>query len=109
MSQSPFPGGPQSSTWPKFIASFDYAFRGLWYTLRTQRNAKVHVIIAILAIVLGIALRISTVEFAIVFVAIRGVFMAELFITFCELCVDVDSPEYHSLAKVVNAVAAGGG
>ncbi len=108
MSQSPFPGGPQSSTWPKFIASFDYAFRGLWYALRTQRNAKVHVTIAILAIVMGIALRISTVEFAIVFVAITGVFMAELFNTVFELCVDLASPEYHPLAKVAKDMAAGG-
>jgi len=108
MSQSPFPGGPQSNAWPKFIASFVYAFRGLWYALRTQRNAKVHVIIAILAIVMGIALHISTVEFAIVFVAITGVFMAELFNTVFELCVDLASPEYHPLAKVAKDMAAGG-
>ncbi len=108
MSQSPFPGVPQSSTWRKFIASFVYAFRGLWYALRTQRNAKVHVIIAILAIVMGIALHISTVEFAIVFVAITGVFMAELFNTVFELCVDLASPEYHPLATVAKDMAAGG-
>ena len=108
MSQSPFPGGPQSSAWPKFIASFVYAFRGLWYALRTQRNAKVHVTIAILAIVMGLALRISAVEFAMVFVAITGVFMAELFNTVFELCVDLASPEYHPLAKVAKDMAAGG-
>jgi len=108
MSQSPFPGGPQSSAWSKFIASFVYAFRGLWYALRTQSNAKVHVTIAILAIVMGIALSISTVEFAIVFVAITGVFMAELFNTVFELCVDLASPEYHPLAKVAKDMAAGG-
>jgi diacylglycerol kinase len=108
MSQSPFPGGPQSGAWPKFIASFVYAFSGLWYALRTQRNARVHVIIAILAIVMGIALHISTVEFAIVFVAITGVFMAELFNTVFELCVDLASPEYHPLAKVAKDMAAGG-
>ena len=108
MSQSPFPGGPQSSAWPKFIASFVYAFSGLWYALRTQRNAKVHVIIAILAIVMGIALRFSAVEFAMVFVAITGVFMAELFNTVLELCIDLASPEYHPLAKVAKDMAAGG-
>ena len=107
MSQSPFPGGPQSSAWPKFIASFVYAFRGLWYALRTQRNAKVHVIIAILAIVMGIALRISTVEFAIVFVAITGVFIAEMFNTVFEICVNLASPDYNPLAKIAKDVAAG--
>lgn len=108
MSHSPSPGGPQSSAWPKFIASFVYAFRGLWYALRTQRNAKVHVTIAILAILMGIALRISTVEFAMVFVAITEVFIAELFNTVFEMCIDLASPEYHPLAKVAKDMAAGG-
>lgn len=108
MSHLPFPGGQQSNEWTKFLASFVYAFRGLWYALRTQRNAKVHVTIAILTIAMGIALRISTVEFAIVFVAITGVFIAELFNTVFEMCIDLASPEYHPLAKVAKDMAAGG-
>src|SRR5713101_1936869 len=72
---------PLQSEWAKFIAGFGYAFRGLWYVLRTQRNARIHVSIAILAILLGIVLHISAVEFAMVFVAITGVFIAEIFNT----------------------------
>ena len=105
------PGPPQhkapNSEWAKFIAGFGYAFRGLWYALRTQRNARVHVSIAILAILLGIVLRISAVEFAMVFVAITGVFLAEMFNTVFEICVDLASPEYHPLAKIAKDVAAG--
>ncbi len=108
MNQSSLLPDPKRSEWSKFTASFVYAFRGLWYALRTQRNAKVHVTIGILAIVMGIALHISAVEFAIVFVAITGVFMAELFNTVFELCVDLASPEYHPLAKVAKDMAAGG-
>ncbi len=95
------------SEWAKFIAGFSHAFRGLWYALRTQRNARVHVSIAILAILLGIVLRISAVEFAMVFVAITGVFIAEMFNTAFELCIDLASPEYHPLAKIAKDVAAG--
>jgi diacylglycerol kinase len=95
------------SEWAKFIAGFGHAFRGLWYALRTQRNARVHVSIAILAILLGIVLRISAVEFTMVFVAITGVFIAEMFNTVFELCVDLASPEYHPLAKIAKDVAAG--
>jgi diacylglycerol kinase len=96
-----------NSEWAKFIAGFGYAFRGLWYALRTQRNARVHISIAILAILLGIVLRISAVEFAMVFVAITGVFLAEMFNTVFEICVDLASPEYHPLAKIAKDVAAG--
>ena len=91
----------------KFIASFKYAFNGLWYALRTQRNARVHVSIAILAILVGIVLHISAVEFALVFVAITGVFIAEMFNTVFELCIDIAAPDYHPLAKIAKDVAAG--
>ena len=97
---------PQSEL-TKFIASFRYAFSGLWYALRTQRNARVHVSIAILAIILGIVLHISAVEFALVFVAITSVFIAEMFNTVFELCVDIAAPDYHPLAKIAKDVAAG--
>jgi diacylglycerol kinase len=93
--------------WAKFIAGFGYAFSGLWYALRTQRNMRVHVLIALLAIVLGIVLHISAVEFALIFVAITAVFIAEMFNTVFELCVDLASPEYHPLAKIAKDVAAG--
>ncbi|MCL2826757.1 MAG: diacylglycerol kinase family protein, partial [Eggerthellaceae bacterium] len=39
--------------------AFRCAFAGLAATLRTQRNAKVHLVAALLAIVLGIVLRIG--------------------------------------------------
>ncbi len=97
---------PQSEL-TKFIAGFKYAFNGLWYALSTQRNARVHVGIAILAILLGIVLHISAVEFAMVFVAITGVFIAEMFNTVFELCIDIASPDYHPLAKIAKDVAAG--
>lgn len=100
------PRSPQDE-WGKFIAGFGYAFSGLWYALRTQRNVRVHVAIALLAIALGIALRISAVEFAMIFVAITGVFISEMFNTVIEICVDLASPEYHPLAKIAKDVAAG--
>ena len=103
----PPPQQSLKSEWAKFITGFGHAFRGLWYALRTQRNARVHISIAILAILLGIVLRISAVEFAMVFVAITGVFIAEMFNTVFELCIDLASPEYHPLARIAKDVAAG--
>ncbi len=112
MSQPPVPPvspvpPPSRGEWAKFIAGFGYAFSGLWYAIRTQRNMRVHVALALLAILLGIVLRISAVEFALIFVAIIAVFIAEMFNTVFELCVDLASPEYHPLAKIAKDVAAG--
>ncbi len=109
MSQPPIPPTTHQSKseWAKFIAGFGYAFHGLWYALRTQRNARVHAIIATFAILVGIFFHISAVEFAMIFVAITGVFVAEMFNTVIEICVDLASPTYHPLAKIAKDVAAG--
>ncbi len=107
MGQPELPPQPRKSDWAKLIASFHFAFSGLWYALRTQRNMRIHVLIATLAIIVGILLRISAVEFAMVFVAIITVFIAEMFNTVIELTVDLASPEYHPLAKIAKDVSAG--
>ncbi|GAC1392587.1 MAG: diacylglycerol kinase family protein [Ktedonobacteraceae bacterium] len=109
MSQPPIPPASQQSKseWAKFLAGFRYAFHGLGYALRTQRNARIHAAIATLAILVSIFFRISAVEFAMIFVAITGVFIAEMFNTVIEICVDLASPTYHPLAKIAKDVAAG--
>ncbi len=98
---------PQKRGLAKFIAGFGFAFRGLWHAISTQINMKVHISIAIIAIALGIILHISAVEFAIIFLAIAGVLITEMFNTVIELCVDLASPAYHPLAKIAKDVAAG--
>jgi diacylglycerol kinase len=90
-----------------FLRSFIYAFAGVRYAVRTQRNARVHLAIAILAIGAGLWLHINPIEWALVFVAITGVFIAEMFNTVAEACVDLATQEFHPLAKVAKDVAAG--
>ena len=107
MSQPSLPPHREKNAWAKFIAGFGYAFRGFWYVLHTQRNARVHVGIATLVIIAGIVLHISAIEFAILFITISSVFTAEMFNTVFELCVDLASPAYHPLAKTAKDVAAG--
>ncbi len=98
---------PEKSEWSKFIAGFGHAFNGLWYALRTQRNVRVHLSIALLVIITGILLHVSAIEFAMLFIAITGVFIAEMFNTVVEICVDLASPDYHPLAEIAKDVAAG--
>lgn len=107
MDMLPPPEDNKKNEFAKFIAGFGYAFHGLWHALRTQRNARVHLAMAILVTIAGVLLHISNVEFAILYVAITGVFISEMFNTVCELCVDLSSPEYHPLARIAKDVAAG--
>jgi diacylglycerol kinase len=91
----------------KFIGSFSYAFQGIGYAIRTQRNLRIHITIAIVVVLLGLFFHVSAVEFAMLFIAITGVFISEMFNTVAELCVDLASPTYHPLAKTAKDVAAG--
>src|SRR5262245_28696269 len=90
-----------------FLRSFVFAWNGLAYSLRTQRNARVHALIGSCAIILGLLLHISPVEFAMVFVAITLVFIAEMFNTVAESCVDLATRDYNPLARIAKDVAAG--
>ena len=107
MGKPPTPGELEHSEFAKFIAGFGYAFHGLWYALRTQRNARVHLAVAILVAIAGILLHVSALEFAILAIVIAGVFIAEMFNTVIEICVDLAQPEHHPLAKIAKDVAAG--
>jgi diacylglycerol kinase len=101
------PAQPEKSEWAKFIAGFGYASHGLWYAICTQRNARVHLTIGFLAILAGIVLHITAVDFALLFLAASSVFISEMINTAIEICVDLASPEYHPLAKIAKDVAAG--
>jgi diacylglycerol kinase len=105
--ESSGPGDPRRGEFGKFLLGFTYAFRGLWHALRTQRNMRVHLAAALVVTIAGILLHISAVEFAMLYVAIAGVFIAEMFNTVIEICVDLASPEYHPLARTAKDVAAG--
>jgi diacylglycerol kinase len=61
-----------------FLRSFRYAFAGIGYVLRTQRNARVHLTIIVLVIAAGFFFRVSAVEWAILALAMGMVFSAEM-------------------------------
>jgi diacylglycerol kinase (ATP) len=89
------------------IASFKYAFKGIGYSLKTQRNAQIHTGVAILVVILGFVLKLNTTEWIIIVFAIALVLVAELFNTSIEFLIDLLSPEYHEKAGRAKDIAAG--
>lgn len=83
-----------------------YAFFGLGYVVRTQKNAILHLFATLIVISLSIYLRLSTIEYAILGIVIGLVWMAECFNTSIESIVDLVSPEYHNLARVAKDAGA---
>ena len=89
------------------IESFRYAFGGLGYCFRTQRNFRIHIAAAFLAGLLGALLRLSITEWAVLTLLVVMVIAAEMVNTMVEALVDLVTTEYHPLAKVAKDVAAG--
>jgi diacylglycerol kinase len=94
-------------SWRAFLKSFVYAGQGIAHGLRTQRNMRVELGIAIAVVIAGIAFRITAVEWAVLFVCIGMVLSAELINTVTELAVDLLTQRYHPVAKVAKDAGAG--
>ena len=89
------------------MCAFSCAWGGIAYALRTQRNMKIHLGVAIVAVALGFALSIDAASWAAVILCIAGVFAAECLNTALESVVDLVSPGYHELARRAKDCAAG--
>ena len=89
------------------LDSFKFAFKGMRNLFKTEPNAVIHLIAAILAIGLGFFFSISTTEWCFVIFAIALVFCAEAFNTSIEHLTNLVSPDYNELAgKTKDAAAA---
>ena len=86
--------------------SFACAFSGIAQGF-AQRNMRIHLTFAVIAIVACALLRCTVAEWAIVLVLIGLVIAAELFNTAIEATVDLASPDIHPLAKRAKDIAAG--
>jgi diacylglycerol kinase len=72
-----------------FFRGFVYAFEGIAYVVRTQRNARVHLLAAGLVVLAGACFRITATEWAILALTVGVVFSAEMINTALELKVDL--------------------
>src|ERR1700682_3330863 len=82
------------------LAGFGYAFAGLAYSFRTQRNFRIHIAIGLIVTLAGIVLGLSWVEWAVGAILIIVVLAAEMVNTMVEALVDLVTEQYHPLAKV---------
>jgi diacylglycerol kinase len=89
------------------LQSFQHAFAGIWYTLRTQRNAQIHVGTGVCIVVLGLLLRIRLTEWATLALTMGFVIVSEMLNTSIEAAMDHATTEFHPQIKIVKDVAAG--
>jgi len=89
------------------LVSFQYAWQGVTYAFRTQRNFRIHVAIGVLAVGLALWLQLSAVEIAVISLTCGLVMTMELINTALESVVDLTVQQtYHELAKIAKDCAA---
>lgn len=91
-----------------FLASLRFAVAGLASLVRTERNARIHVAVAVLVAAAAFLLRVSWTDAALLALAIGLVMAAEAFNTAIETLTDLASPNPHPLARTAKDVAAAG-
>ncbi len=91
----------------RFFNSFSYAFTGIKTACKSEQNFIFDIIFGILTIVIGVLLKLSTIEFTIVLLAIALVLGMELINTSIEYTVDMAMPEIHPLAKAAKDISSG--
>lgn len=91
----------------KTINGFSYACTGIKLIWREERNFKIEVLIAVLVVILGWILHISSFEFAMVILAISIVLATEAFNTALEELCDKFQPTHDPhIAKIKDLGAA---
>jgi diacylglycerol kinase len=90
----------------KRIQSFRHAFRGLFLLFRSQANARIHLIAAIVVVAAGFYFQVSRTEWIALVLCIGTVVALEAVNTAVEFLTDLVSPEWHPLAGKTKDVAA---
>ena len=89
------------------LDSFRYAVEGIVHVFRTQKHMRFHFFTVVLVLSIGLLLRLSRIEMAVLFIVVSGVLVAEMMNTAVESVVDMITQAYHPLAKLAKDIAAG--
>lgn len=89
------------------IKSFGFALKGIKQLFQSEPNARIHLVAAIAAVLLGCFFGISNAEWCWIFLAITLVFVLEIVNTSIEKLVDLVEPNFNPLAGDIKDLVAG--
>ncbi len=93
---------------PGFAGTFKNSFKGIRLALKSERNIRIHFIVAVLVMVVGIVLKFSPAEFCLLLIAIAIVIIAEMMNSSIEFTLDaVFHNRYSKLVGMAKDIAAG--
>jgi len=92
---------------PSVLQSFNFAFEGIIHVLRTQRNMRIHFLIATAVLIAALVVGVGRLELVVLLMAISFVLIAEMINSALEAGIDVATTSFDPLAKLAKDIAAG--
>lgn len=89
------------------IHSFKYAFEGVLFSVRHNRNLRIHIAVAVLVIAASVFFRVNAFEMGILGIMILLVICLEMINSAIEEMVDLIIQEHRQQAKIAKDVSAG--
>jgi len=91
----------------KFMQSLKYAGSGVKHAIATQRNLRLHMLMALLVILAGICLNLSNFELIALILTICFVLISEMINTAIEETINLITTSHRVEARIAKDVAAG--
>lgn len=91
----------------KLFRSFGYALDGIYLAVKLDQNVRFHLVTSVLVLILSFVLKISTIEFLFIIMAIFFVLISEMVNTAIEEMTNLIIKEHHVSARIAKDVAAG--
>lgn len=88
------------------FGSFKFAFHGLWLLVQNEHNSRIHFLAAIVAVTMGIILKLNSLEWSLLIIVIGIVFLTELLNSSLETLADFVNPEWNEKIRNVKDYAA---
>lgn len=89
------------------LGSFRFAINGIIHFVKTEKNAKIHILLALIALALGYVFNISNIEWILILVSIGGVISLEIINTSIENIADFIHNDLHPQIKTIKDLSAG--
>jgi diacylglycerol kinase (ATP) len=89
------------------LDSFNYAFEGIIHVLRTQRNMRIHFLLAAGVLIAALSFGVDKLELIALLLAICFVLVAEMINTAIEAAIDIASTSFDPMAKLAKDISAG--
>lgn len=87
--------------------SFNYAFQGIIYALKTQRNMQIHFVATVVVLLASLFFHLTRLELVLLIATIAMVLVTEMINTAIEAAIDLMTDQYNIFAKIAKNVAAG--